>query len=100
VAVAAATFVVGQGWSDTCGRPSPVGRGLILLIASPATRAARLLTLRHGDLPAGGALDRRRGGRAILVMGFPVLLKATSGICAAERRVCEWPEPARRCWCR
>ena len=83
VAVAAATFVVGWGligylWATVAGAVA----WLILLIASPATRAAaRLLT------PGGTATFLRgashsiaaAGASAILVMGFPVLLKATSG---------------------
>ena len=83
VAVAAATFVVGWGlvgylWATVAGA---VG-WLILLVASPSTRAAaRLLT-------PGGTMTFLRGAShsiaaagasAILVMGFPVLLKATSG---------------------
>ena len=83
VAVAAATFVVGWGligylWATVAGAVA----WSILLIASPATRAAaRLLT------PGGTATFLRgashsiaaAGASAILVMGFPVLLKATSG---------------------
>ena len=83
VAVAAATFVLGWGlvgflWATVAGAVA----WLIMLIASPATRAAaRLLT-------PGGTLTFLRGAShsiaaagasAILVMGFPVLLKATSG---------------------
>ncbi len=83
VAVAAATFVVGWGlvgylWATVAGAVA----WLVLLIASPATRAAaRLLT-------PGGTVTFLRGAShsiaaagasAILVMGFPVLLKATSG---------------------
>ena len=83
VAVAAATFVVGWGlvgylWATVAGSMA----WLILLLASPATRAAaRLLT-------PGGTVTFLRGAShsiaaagasAILVMGFPVLLKATSG---------------------
>jgi O-antigen/teichoic acid export membrane protein len=83
VAVAAATFLIGWGlvgylWATVAGSVA----WLILLVASPATRAAaRLLT-------PGGTLTFLRGAShsiaaagasAILVMGFPVLLKATSG---------------------
>jgi O-antigen/teichoic acid export membrane protein len=83
VAVAAATFVVGWGlvgylWATVAGAIA----WLIVLIASPSTRAAaRLLT-------PGGTVTFLRGAShsiaaagasAILVMGFPVLLKATSG---------------------
>jgi O-antigen/teichoic acid export membrane protein len=82
VVVAAATFVVGWHlvgylWATVAGCVA----WLILLIASPATReAARLLT-------PGGTVTFLRGAshsiaaagaNAILVMGFPVLLKATS----------------------
>jgi O-antigen/teichoic acid export membrane protein len=83
VAVAAATFVVGWGlvgylWATVAGSVA----WLILLVASPATRAAaRLLT--PGDTAAflRGASHSiaAAGASAILVMGFPVLLKATSG---------------------
>ena len=82
VAVAAATFVIGWHlvgylWATVAGSVA----WLILLIASPATRAAaRLMT------PGGTATFLRgashsiaaAGASAILVMGFPVLLKATS----------------------
>jgi hypothetical protein len=83
VAVAAVTFVVSWGlvgylWATVAGSIA----WLILLLASPSTRAAaRLLT-------PGGTMTFLRGAShsiaaagasAILVMGFPVLLKATSG---------------------
>ena len=83
VAVAAATFLIGWGlvgylWATVAGSVA----WLILLVASPATRAAaRMLT-------PGGTVTFLRGAShsiaaagasAILVMGFPVLLKATSG---------------------
>ena len=83
VAVAAATFALGWGlvgflWATVAGAVA----WLIMLIASPTTRAAaRLLT-------PGGTMTFLRGAShsiaaagasAILVMGFPVLLKATSG---------------------
>jgi O-antigen/teichoic acid export membrane protein len=83
VVVAAATFVIGWHlvgylWATVAGSVA----WLILLIASPATReAARLMT-------PGGTVTFLRGAShsiaaagasAILVMGFPVLLKATSG---------------------
>ena len=82
VAVAAVTFVIGWHlvgylWATVAGSVA----WLILLIASPATReAARLMT-------PGGTVTFLRGAShsiaaagasAILVMGFPVLLKATS----------------------
>ncbi|PXX13377.1 hypothetical protein [Mycolicibacterium moriokaense] len=82
VAVAAVTFMlgwhlVGYLWATVAGSVA----WLILLIASPATReAARLMT------PGGTVMFLRgashsiaaAGASAILVMGFPVLLKATS----------------------
>src|SRR4051794_109504 len=83
VVLAAATFVVSWGlvgylWATVAGSVA----WLILLVASPATRAAaRMLT-------PGGTMTFLRGAShsiaaagasAILVMGFPVLLKATSG---------------------
>lgn len=83
VVVAAATFLVGWSlvgylWATVAGAVA----WLIMLIASPATReAAALLT------PGGTATFLRgashsiaaAGASAILVMGFPVLLKATTG---------------------
>src|SRR5271170_2495623 len=82
VAVAVATFVIGWGlvgflWATVAGAVA----WLIMIVASPTTRsAARLLT------PGGTATFLRgaahsitaAGASAILVMGFPVLLKATS----------------------
>jgi O-antigen/teichoic acid export membrane protein len=82
VTVAAAAFVVGWGlsgflWATVAGAVA----WLIILAASPTARAAaRLLT------PVGTATFLRgaahsitaAGASAILVMGFPVLLKATS----------------------
>jgi hypothetical protein len=82
VAVAAATFVIGWGlagflWATVAGAAA----WLIMLVASPTARAsARLLT------PGGTATFLRgaahsitaAGASAILVMGFPVLLKLTS----------------------
>jgi O-antigen/teichoic acid export membrane protein len=83
VAVAAATFLIGWGlvgylWATVAGSVA----WLILLVASPATRAAaRLLT--PGDtvtfLRGASHSIAAAGASAILVMGFPVLLKATSG---------------------
>ncbi len=82
VVVAVATFVLGWGlvgflWATVAGAVA----WLIMLAASPSTRAAaRLLT-------PGGIVTFLRGAAhsvtaagasAILVMGFPVLLKATS----------------------
>ncbi len=88
VAVAAATFVIGWGlvgflWATVAGAVA----WLIMVVASPTTRtAARMLT------PGGAATFLRgaahsitaAGASAILVMGFPVLLKATSGVLGAE----------------
>ena len=83
VAVAAVTFILGWGlvgylWATVAGSIA----WLILQLASPAARAAaRLLT-------PGGTMTFLRGAAhsiaaagasAILVMGFPVLLKTTSG---------------------
>lgn len=88
VAIAAATVVL--GWHLTGFLWATVGGAiawLILLVASPATRAAaRLLT------PGGTATFLRgaahsitaAGASAILVMGFPVLLKLTSAALGAE----------------
>jgi O-antigen/teichoic acid export membrane protein len=82
VVVATATFLVGWGlvgylWATVAGSIA----WLVLLLASPATRAAaRLLTpgttmtfLRGASHSIAAA-----GASAILIMGFPVLLKATS----------------------
>lgn len=88
VAVAAAAFVIGWGlvgflWATVAGAVA----WLILIVASPTTRAAaRLLT------PGGTATFLRgaahsitaAGASAILVMGFPVLLKATSQTLGAQ----------------
>jgi O-antigen/teichoic acid export membrane protein len=83
VAVAAATFLIGWGlvgylWATVAGSVA----WLILLVASPATRAAaRLLTPGSTVTFLRGASHSiaAAGASAILVMGFPVLLKATSG---------------------
>jgi O-antigen/teichoic acid export membrane protein len=82
VVVATATFLVGWGlvgylWATVAGSIA----WLVLLLASPSTRAAaRLLTpgttmtfLRGASHSIAAA-----GASAILIMGFPVLLKATS----------------------
>lgn len=83
VAVAAAAFAVGWGldgflWATVAGAVGWVG----LLAVSPATRfAAGLRT--PGDtrtfLRGAGHSIAAAGASAVLVMGFPVLLKATSG---------------------
>jgi len=88
VAVATATVLVGWGlvgflWATVAGALA----WLMMIGASPATRAAaRLLT------PGGTATFLRgaahsitaAGASAILVMGFPVLLKLTSSELGAE----------------
>ncbi len=88
VAVAAATVLIGWGlvgflWATVGGALA----WLIMIGASPSTRAAaRLLT------PGGTATFLRgaahsitaAGASAILVMGFPVLLKVTSNQLGAE----------------
>ena len=82
VAVAAATFLIGWGlvgylWATVAGSVA----WLILLVASPATRAAaRLLTPGSTVTFLRGASHSiaAAGASAILIMGFPVLLKATS----------------------
>lgn len=83
VAVAVATVVVGWGlvgflWATVAGAIS----WLLLLLVSPTTRAAAHLVAREstGSFLRGAAhAIAAAGASAILVMGFPVLLKATSG---------------------
>ncbi|MET0896969.1 MAG: hypothetical protein ABWY45_03545 [Mycobacterium sp.] len=83
VAVAVTTVVVGWGlvgflWATVAGAVSWV----VLLIASPTTRAAAALVARDSTgsfLRGTGHAVAAAGASAILVMGFPVLLKATSG---------------------
>jgi O-antigen/teichoic acid export membrane protein len=82
VAVATATFLIGWGlagylWATVAGSLA----WLVLLLASPATRAAaRLLTPGTTATFLRGASHSiaAAGASAILIMGFPVLLKATS----------------------
>ncbi len=88
VAVAAVTFTIGWGltgylWATVAGSVA----WLIMLVSSPTARAAaRLLT------PGGTATFLRgaahsitaAGASAILIMGFPVLLKLTSNELGAE----------------
>jgi O-antigen/teichoic acid export membrane protein len=88
VAVAVAAFVIGWGlvgflWATVAGAVA----WLIMIVASATTRAAaRLLT------PVGTATFLRgaahsitaAGASAILVMGFPVLLQATSNQLGAD----------------
>jgi O-antigen/teichoic acid export membrane protein len=83
VVVAAASFAVGWGlvgylWATVAGSVA----WLIMLIVSPAARAAARLQT-PGDtmtfLRGAAHSIAAAGASAILVMGFPVLLKATSG---------------------
>jgi O-antigen/teichoic acid export membrane protein len=83
VALAAATFamswgLVGYLWATVCGAVA----WLVMLVASPVTRAAARLVA-YGDtatfLRGAAHAIAATGASAILVMGFPVLLKATSG---------------------
>jgi O-antigen/teichoic acid export membrane protein len=82
VVVAIATFVVGWGlvgylWATVAGSIA----WLVLLLASPTTRAAaRLLTPGTTATFLRGASHSiaAAGASAVLIMGFPVLLKATS----------------------
>lgn len=82
-AVALATFALGWGlvgflWATVGGAVA----WLIMLIASPSTRAAARLLTPGGTatfIRGAGHAITAAGASAILVMGFPVLLKATSG---------------------
>jgi O-antigen/teichoic acid export membrane protein len=83
VVVAVATVLVGWGlvgflWATVAGAAS----WLLLLILSPTTRAAAQLVA-HGTtasfLRGTTHAVAAAGASAVLVMGFPVLLKATSG---------------------
>jgi O-antigen/teichoic acid export membrane protein len=88
VAVAVATFVIGWGlvgflWATVAGAMA----WLIMIVASPTTRAAaRLLTPGNTATFLRGAAHSitAAGASAILVMGFPVLLKATSNELGAD----------------
>ena len=88
VAVAAATFVIGWGltgflWATVAGAVA----WLIMLAASPTARAAaRLLTPGTTAAFLRGAAHSitAAGASAILVMGFPVLLKLTSSELGAQ----------------
>ncbi len=83
VAVAAVTFAVGWGlggylWATVAGAIA----WLLMLLASPATRAAARLHTPGSTvtfLRGAGHSIAAAGASAVLVMGFPVLLKATSG---------------------
>ncbi len=82
VTIAAATFMVGWGlvgflWATVAGSVS----WLLMLLSSPAARAAaRLVTPGNTATFLRGAAHSitAAGASAILVMGFPVLLKLTS----------------------
>lgn len=82
VTVATATFLLGWGlvgylWATVAGSVA----WFVLLLASPTTRsAARLLTPGTTATFLRGASHSiaAAGASAILIMGFPVLLKATS----------------------
>ncbi len=88
VAVALITFVMGWGlagflWATVAGALA----WLMLILTSPAARAAaRLLTPGGATTFLRGAAHSitAAGASAILVMGFPVLLKATSAQLGAE----------------
>ncbi|KGI70090.1 hypothetical protein MJO55_24635 [Mycolicibacterium rufum] len=83
VAVAAASFLLGWGlggylWATVAGAIGWV----VMLAASPVTRAAARLSTPGGTavfLRGAGHSIAAAGASAVLVMGFPVLLKATSG---------------------
>jgi O-antigen/teichoic acid export membrane protein len=88
LAVAAATFVIGWGltgflWATVAGAMA----WLIMVVASPTARAAaRLLTPGSTMTFLRGAAHSiaAAGASAILVMGFPVLLKLTSNQLGAQ----------------
>jgi len=88
VTIGAATFVVGWGltgflWATVAGSTA----WLIMLMASPTARAtARLLTSGSTATFLRGAAHSitAAGASAILVMGFPVLLKLTSSELGAQ----------------
>ncbi len=88
VTIAAATFVLGWGltgflWATVAGSTA----WLIMLMASPTARAtARLLTSGSTATFLRGAAHSitAAGASAILVMGFPVLLKLTSSELGAQ----------------
>ncbi|MGB6207484.1 lipopolysaccharide biosynthesis protein [Mycobacterium sp.] len=82
VAVAVTTFVIGWGlvgflWATVAGAVA----WLVLIVASPTSRAAARLLTEGGTatfLRGAAHSITAAGASAILVMGFPVLLKATS----------------------
>jgi len=83
VALAVVTFVIGWGlvgflWATVAGAVA----WLIMLVVSPTTRAAARLVTPGSTatyLRGAGHAITASGASAILVMGFPVLLKVTSG---------------------
>jgi O-antigen/teichoic acid export membrane protein len=83
VAAAVATFLTGAGlvgylWATVAGSIA----WLVLLATSPSTRTAASLLTPGGTvtfLRGASHSIAAAGASAILVMGFPVLLKATSG---------------------
>jgi O-antigen/teichoic acid export membrane protein len=83
VAVALVAFLVGWGlvgflWATVAGAVA----WLILIAVSPASRSAAGLRTPGGTvtfLRGAGHSIAAAGASAVLVMGFPVLLKATSG---------------------
>ena len=83
VAIAAATFILGWGlagflWATVAGAVAWV----LLLVISPTARSAGRLRTAGGVssfLRGASHSIAAAGASAILVMGFPVLLKATSG---------------------
>ncbi|WP_231750937.1 hypothetical protein, partial [Mycobacterium sp. NAZ190054] len=83
VAVAAATFALGWGlggylWATVAGAFA----WMAMLLISPAARVAARLLTPGGTvtfLRGAGHSIAAAGASAVLVMGFPVLLKATSG---------------------
>ncbi|KLO26567.1 hypothetical protein [Mycobacterium haemophilum] len=88
VAIAAATFVIGWGligflWATVAGAIA----WLITLLASPTARATTRLHTRCGTttfLRGAAHSITAAGASAILVMGFPVLLKLTSNELGAQ----------------
>lgn len=88
VMIAAASFALGWGlggflWATVGGA---VAWLLLLIVSMPARSAAELRTAGSASTFLRGAAHSiaAAGASAILVMGFPVLLKATSGHLGAE----------------
>ena len=88
VAIAVATFLAGWGlvgylWATVGGALA----WLLLLVVSPAARAAAQLSAPGGTttfLRGASHSIAAAGASAILVMGFPVLLKSVAGDLGAE----------------